>query len=97
MDLKLAKVWASSSVRNEPEIFIFTFIILRSCLARFLVKGTSKSVRSRSVSVLNVFSFSSRLWPSRCLGRPRAGLLREFGQLTMEGEAEPNRFPISLD
>ena len=27
----------------------------------------------------------------------RAGFLLEFGQLAMEGEAEPNRFPISLD
>ena len=62
---------APSRVRKQPEIFISTFIILRSCSARLLVKGTSKSVRNRSVSVLNFFSLSSRLWPVRRLGRPR--------------------------
>ena len=58
-------------VRKPPEIFILTFIIRRSRSARLLVKGTSKSVRKRSVSVLNFFSLSSRLWPGRCLRRPR--------------------------
>jgi hypothetical protein len=47
--------------RNDPEIFILVFIIRRSCSARMLVKGTSKSVRKRSVSVLNVFSLSRKL------------------------------------
>jgi hypothetical protein len=71
MDLRRAKVRAPSRVRNEPEIFILTFIIPRSCSARLLVRGTSKSVRKRSVSVLKVFSLTSRLWPGSCLGRPR--------------------------
>src|SRR5271156_5860282 len=70
-DLRSAKIRAPSRVRKPPEIFILTFIIRRSCSARLLVKGTSKSVRKRSVSVLNFFSLSSRLWPGRCLRRPR--------------------------
>ena len=68
-DRRRAKICAPSRVRNEPEIFILTFIILRSCSARLLVKGTLKSVRNRSVSVLNFFSLMSRLWPGRCLRR----------------------------
>jgi len=47
-----AKSRAPSSVRKQPEIFIFTFIILRSCSARLLVKGTSKSVRKAQRFVL---------------------------------------------
>jgi len=35
--------------------FSLTFIIPRSCSARLLVKGTSKSVRKRKVSVWKVF------------------------------------------
>ena len=70
-DLSSAKIRAPSRVRKPPEIFILTFIIRRSRSARLLVKGTSKSVRKRSVSVLNFFSLSSRLWPGRCLRRPR--------------------------
>src|SRR5271166_704362 len=70
-DLRRAKIRAPARVRNEPEIFILTFIILRSCSARLLVKGTSKSVRKRRVSGSKVFSLCRRLWPGRCLMRPR--------------------------
>jgi len=44
------------TVRNEPEIFVLTFIILKSCSARLLVKGTSKSVRERRVLVFSLWS-----------------------------------------
>lgn len=84
MDLWLAKIWAPLRVRNEPDIFIFTFIILRFCSTRLLVKGTSKSVRNCSVSVLNVFSlpgdFGLRVvWSVRV-----RQLLLGFGQFTMK-------------
>ena len=95
-DRRRAKIWAPSRVRNEPEIFILTFIILRSCSARLLVKGTSKSVRNRSVSVLNFFSLMSRLWPGRCFWR-FPGLPSKLGQFAMKRQAEPDRRPISVD
>src|SRR5208283_3640429 len=43
------------------------------------VKGTSKSVRKRRVSVWKVFSLWSRLWPGRCLMRPRGVVFASLG------------------
>ena len=51
-----AKSSAPCRVRKPPEILIFTFIILRSCSARLLVKGTVKSVRKRRVASLKVLN-----------------------------------------
>jgi hypothetical protein len=73
------------------------------------VKSTSKSVRKRSVSVLNVFSLSSlparsrfgegrQIMAGTLLGAPaRVGFRLQFGQRAMEGEAAPDGRPITVD
>ena len=58
---KLAKSAAPRGVRKPPEILVFTFIILKSCSARLLVKGTAKSVRNRRVASLKVLNRMRRL------------------------------------
>jgi hypothetical protein len=56
-----------------------TFIILRSCSARLLVKGASKSVRKRRVSVWKVFSLAEEMANLR-LGHALADALVNLSQ-----------------
>ena len=78
-DRRRAKVRAPSRVRKPPEIFVLTFVILRSRSASLLVKGTAKSLRNRRTSCLNLFNRIRRLCPGRCGARPRDPLRRASG------------------
>jgi hypothetical protein len=56
-----AKSSAPCGVLKPPEILVFTFIILKSCSARLLVKGTVNSARNLKVASLKVLKRMSRL------------------------------------
>ena len=56
-----AKSSAPCGVLKPPEILVFTFIILKSCSARLLVKGTVKSAKNLKVASLKVLKRMSRL------------------------------------
>jgi hypothetical protein len=46
---------------KPPEILVFAFIILKSCSARLLGKGTVKSARNLRAASLKVLNRMSRL------------------------------------
>src|SRR5436305_13653731 len=95
-DLRRAKSTAPGRVRKPPEIFAFTFIILKSCSARLLVKGTSKSKRNLRVLLEGLEAQEEIVGGPLFLALLGAGRGVEGGQASVERQAFPHGGPISL-